>query len=78
MLDPMVKELDAAGSPITEPQVVADAVVNQIASASSGQLFLPATMRNASFIRAMPNWIQESIRKTTSKAVLNSSTSPTN
>lgn len=76
LLDPMVKELDAAGSPITEPQVVADAVVKQIVSASGGQLFLPPTMKNASFIRALPNWLQESIRKTTSRAVLNSSTSP--
>lgn len=44
------------------PQIVADAIVKQIVSQNSGQVILPAHLTTAKLIRAMPNWLQETVR----------------
>lgn len=66
------KELKAAGSPLIEPQDVADAILSQIVSAEGGQVFLPKIARNTSLIRGLPNWLQEFVRAQPSKIVLDS------
>ncbi|KIY02303.1 uncharacterized protein Z520_02441 [Fonsecaea multimorphosa CBS 102226] len=43
-------------------ETVADAIVKQIISGSSGQIILPASLSNAALIRALPFWIQEAVR----------------
>jgi hypothetical protein len=65
------KGLHASNSPINEPQVVADAVIKQIVSASGGQVFLPSTVGTAALLRALPNWVQETMRAQASSVVLN-------
>ncbi|KAF2471295.1 dehydrogenase/reductase SDR family member 8 precursor [Lindgomyces ingoldianus] len=64
------KELRKTGSALLEPQQVADAVVNQIASCSGGQVFLPSNSAKIGALRGWPNWIQEGIRDGTSASVL--------
>jgi short-subunit dehydrogenase len=70
LIKPYEAALRAAGQPIIEAQAVADVVVQQIVSAQGGQLFLPTSISTISLLRALPNWFQESLRATVSKAVL--------
>ncbi|KAJ5549694.1 hypothetical protein N7535_002369 [Penicillium sp. DV-2018c] len=48
--------------PIMTPKVVSDAICKQIMSQTSGQVILPARQSVASLVRAMPTWLQESVR----------------
>lgn len=70
LLEPFQKGLRAANSPLIEPQAVADAVIKQIVNASGGQIFLPHIARNVSYVRGLPNWVQEYFRAVPSKTVL--------
>lgn len=72
LIESWEKALHARGDPIIEPQVVADLIVKQIISASSGQIYVPHTLGRIGLLRGFPNWLQELIRDGTSKAVLSS------
>ncbi|OAP56264.1 hypothetical protein AYL99_09443 [Fonsecaea erecta] len=43
-------------------ETVADAIVKQIVSGSSGQIILPPHLSNAALLRALPFWIQGAVR----------------
>lgn len=59
--------LAKAGAGLLEPEYVADAMVDQIIAAKSGQIVLgPAILPK---FRALPIWIQELIRDTQAKVV---------
>lgn len=45
-----------------EPETVVDALVKQLLSGKSGQLFLPGRMGMVSGIRGLPSWVQELMR----------------
>lgn len=47
---------------LMEPNVVSDAVLNQIFSARGGQIILPERLYFISMLRAFPNWVQELLR----------------
>jgi short-subunit dehydrogenase len=70
LLEPYLKAIRASNQPIIEPKVVADAVVKQIVDARGGQVFLPAAARDASRLRGLPNWMQESYRGIATKSIL--------
>lgn len=50
------------GQPIMTVQKVSDAIVNQIVSQNSGQVVLPSSKKIARVVRAMPTWMQETVR----------------
>jgi NAD(P)-dependent dehydrogenase (short-subunit alcohol dehydrogenase family) len=58
------------GESLLQPREVADAIVNQIFSCSSGQIFLPETMYGVAGLRGWPNWLQEKVRDGLAKTVL--------
>ncbi|RDW66382.1 putative estradiol 17-beta-dehydrogenase 11 [Coleophoma cylindrospora] len=65
---PMIAPLLAEPSfrdPVLEPEVVSNAIVDQVLSGNSGHIILPKSMNILSCIRGWPSWIQESIRNTT-------------
>ena len=62
LLEPFNAGLKAAGSPILEPEQVADAISEQLARCSSGQLYVPGSASQAASIRGWPNWAQEYFR----------------
>jgi all-trans-retinol dehydrogenase (NAD+) len=64
--------LRATGSSLIEPGDIADAVVKQILSCSSGQLYFPRSQVWVSMLRGFPNWMQEYLRSVTSKKILSS------
>ncbi|KAL4802611.1 hypothetical protein BDV18DRAFT_147000 [Aspergillus unguis] len=68
---PMIKVLTDAGSefkqPILTPEMVSGAVVKQVLAQRSGQIILPGYYTPLSFLRALPNWIQEFARGVGSK-----------
>ncbi|ORY10575.1 dehydrogenase/reductase SDR family member 8 precursor [Clohesyomyces aquaticus] len=68
------KSITASGSPILEPQDVADAIVAQILSCSGGQVMLPKTAGKASALRGWPNWMQETLRDGVTKGMLPATT----
>jgi short-subunit dehydrogenase len=72
LLAPVEAELEKTGSAIIEPTDVADAIVGKITSCSGGQVFLPNDMAKASLLRALPNWVQENVRKGVSKTIYSS------
>ncbi|KAJ6130969.1 hypothetical protein N7523_001429 [Penicillium sp. IBT 18751x] len=63
---PMIKLLTDHEShfrqPIMTVQTVSDAICKQILTQNSGQVILPKSQTAASFVRAMPTWMQEGIR----------------
>ncbi|KAF2789592.1 dehydrogenase/reductase SDR family member 8 precursor [Melanomma pulvis-pyrius CBS 109.77] len=69
LIAPFEKTLRAAGSPIIEPEEVADAIVAQIVSCSGAQVFLPSVASRSAFLRAFPNWLQEAVRSGVSKTI---------
>lgn len=54
--------LDTNKAPVLEPQEITDAVVQQVLSGKSGQLFLPNNTRLASGLSGWPTWMQEWLR----------------
>lgn len=62
----MIQVLSDAGKefkmPIMGPEVVSEAVVQQILSQSSGQVILPPRNSALSCLRAAPIWLQEIAR----------------
>lgn len=52
--------------PVLEPEVVVDAVVKQVVSGKSAQLFLPPSASVLSMVRSWPSWLQESLRNSIS------------
>ncbi|KAF2744489.1 dehydrogenase/reductase SDR family member 8 precursor [Sporormia fimetaria CBS 119925] len=64
------KQLQEAGHPVIEANVVADAVLKHITTVTGGQVFLPSTVSTVATLRAWPNWMQEYFRGTVSKAIL--------
>jgi len=59
--------LEANGAPLLDPQEVADAVVNQVFSAKSGQLFLPKRISIITGVNGWPIWMQELLRGISAK-----------
>jgi short-subunit dehydrogenase len=47
---------------VLEPETVADAIVAQVGSDRSGQVFLPRRMWMVTLLRVLPAWIQERVR----------------
>lgn len=41
-----------------EPETVAEAIVNQVLSGSSGQIVLPGFLNFFTFLRGLPHWYQ--------------------
>jgi all-trans-retinol dehydrogenase (NAD+) len=72
LLAPIEDELKKRGEPIIEPAVVADAIAESIVSCSSRQIMLPSDASKASYVRGMPNWLQESLRSGVSKLIYDS------
>lgn len=62
MMEPWLQRPDFKES-VMEPEDVASAVVKQVVSGKSGQLFLPhVPMCALAMLRSWPAWIQQSIR----------------
>lgn len=57
---------------MTEPDVVADAIVGQVVRCSSAQVFLPAQAARGSLLRGLPNWVQERVRRGIGKTIVES------
>ncbi len=71
LLAPLEEELKRRGDEITEPTEVADVVMQRIESCSGGQVFLPSNMQTASWLRSVPNWIQEVARDGVTQTIQN-------
>lgn len=69
LIEPFEKAIRKAGGPILETEDVADAVVAQIMRCESAQVFLPNSAARSSWLRAIPNWAQESVRSGVSKTI---------
>lgn len=54
--------LAKAKVPLIPAEVVGDAIIKQVLSGSSGQIYVPPPMSYASGIRGWPHWMQENIR----------------
>ncbi|OAL55379.1 dehydrogenase/reductase SDR family member 8 precursor [Pyrenochaeta sp. DS3sAY3a] len=72
LLGPVEQELKQRGSVILEPTDVADAVSKQIESCRGGQVFLPQSIAKVSFLRGVPNWVQETVRMGVTKTISDS------
>ena len=72
LLAPVAAELEKRGAVIIEPVEVADAVVAQVLGARGGQVFVPGSAGKVSLLRALPNWVQEGVRKGVSKTITES------
>ena len=55
---------------VIEPETVANAIVKQIVSGRSGQVIVPSWMSVASGVRGWPAWLQELIRDSTARDVV--------
>ncbi|KAF1979099.1 NAD(P)-binding protein [Bimuria novae-zelandiae CBS 107.79] len=62
LINPLKVTLEAAGSKFLEPAEVANAIAEQILKCSGGQLILPASLGWLTWIRGLPNWLQERVR----------------
>jgi hypothetical protein len=47
---------------VLEPEDVASAVVKQVVSAKSAQMFMPPSFAFLGMLRSWPSWLQESLR----------------
>lgn len=69
----MIRPLIESGrfkDPCSEPEEVADAVVDQIYSGYGAQVFIPRKMEYASLARGLPTWFQENARDSISRVLL--------
>lgn len=64
-------ELKKRGASIIEPTVVADSIIKSIVSCSGGQVMLPSDVSKITYVRGLPNWLQESLRNSISKLIKN-------
>jgi all-trans-retinol dehydrogenase (NAD+) len=69
---PVEQELKKRGAVVMEPADVADAVAKQIFSCQGAQVFLPSSAGRSALIRALPNWMQESIRMGVARTITES------
>jgi all-trans-retinol dehydrogenase (NAD+) len=72
LLKPVIAELEARGSPVMEPEDVADRIVDRVLACKGGQVFLPEEVRWISLLRGAPNWVQDSVRSKTGKTIMDS------
>jgi all-trans-retinol dehydrogenase (NAD+) len=72
LLAPVEAELKKRGATLIEPEEVAELVVNQVLSASGGQVFVPDNAGRISLLRALPNWVQENLRGKASQTITES------
>ncbi|KAJ5754133.1 uncharacterized protein N7511_008286, partial [Penicillium nucicola] len=70
MIDGFMQYQSQFAQPVMKPEVVAEAVVEQILFKLSDQVFLPQSMWTAGVLRALPQWLQEMLRSIFSKTVL--------
>ncbi|PSN68364.1 NAD(P)-binding protein [Corynespora cassiicola Philippines] len=74
VLTPLIAEFEPAlrarSQPLVEVSTVADAIVNQITNCSSAQVFIPHSITRVSGLRGWPNWMQELLRDSVTRAVL--------
>jgi short-subunit dehydrogenase len=47
---------------LMKPEHIGSKIVNQIISCRGGQLIIPSKLKSAAGIRALPNWLQETVR----------------
>jgi all-trans-retinol dehydrogenase (NAD+) len=62
LVDSYLASLEKKNTDLLTPETVANAVINQITSGKSGQIYLPPVLSLISAIRAFPWWFQEVIR----------------
>ncbi|KAF1363971.1 NAD(P)-binding protein [Lizonia empirigonia] len=72
LIEPVADELAKRGAVMIEPEEVADAVVAQVLSCKGAQVFVPRSAGKISLLRALPNWVQEGVRKGVSKTITES------
>lgn len=75
LLIPVEAELAKRGAVMIEPEEVADAVVGQVFSCRSAQVFMPSSGSRISLLRGLPNWVQESVRGGVSQTIAESTKS---
>jgi all-trans-retinol dehydrogenase (NAD+) len=69
LIAPFENAIRAAGSPVLETEDVADAIMAQIVRCEGAQVFLPNSAAKSSWLRAVPNWVQESARSGVTKTL---------
>jgi len=57
MIAPHRSQIDRSGMAVIEPQVVADAVVNQVMSGRGRQILLAAGAEPLATVRSWPSWL---------------------
>lgn len=72
LIAPVEAEIKKRGAEIMEPEDVAKAIVKQVFDCRGAQVFLPQSAGKSSWIRALPNWMQEGIRMGVSKTITES------
>lgn len=72
LIEPVADELAKRGAVMIEPEEVADAVVAQVLSCRGAQVFVPRSAGKISLLRALPNWVQEGVRKGVSRTITES------
>jgi hypothetical protein len=61
--------LKKAKVPLIPAEVVGDAIIKQVLSGSSGQIYVPPPMGYVSGIRGWPHWMQENMRDGVAKVM---------
>lgn len=69
----MIRSLTDSGKfkeSCSEPEEVADAIVDQLYSGYGAQIFVPRKMKYASLARGLPTWYQENARDSVTRVLL--------
>lgn len=69
----MIRPLIDSGKfkdPCSEPEEVADAIVDQIYSGYGAQIFVPRKMKYKPLVRGLPTWFQENARDSVTQVLL--------
>jgi len=61
LIEPLTSHPDFI-EPVLELEDVSEAIVNQVLSGRSAQIFLPSKLSFVSSIRGWPSWLQEGVR----------------
>ncbi|KAJ5692604.1 hypothetical protein N7462_002027 [Penicillium macrosclerotiorum] len=69
MIDGFTRYQSHFGQQIMDPKEVSEAIIDQITSERSGQIFLPRRLVIVGFLRSLPHWLQNSIRASFSRIV---------
>lgn len=69
MIAQLIEQGKLKGEPVA-PEVVADAVVNQLFSGYGAQIVIPSKLAAVSLVRGLPIWVQERFRNGLSRVLL--------